>query len=93
MLTRARKPIVAAIIGTALLATTGAAFAQANCDTYGKLALRQMLQNEQKKCGFTGPEWNIDLKAHMDWCGTVGPEQWKVELQKREQALQRCVRK
>ena len=52
-----------------------------------------MQENEQKKCGLKGPEWNIDLKAHMDWCASVGPDQWKLQLQKREQALQQCARK
>ncbi len=89
-------------INAALLLTAGAAvimgmgpaaYAQANCDTYGKLALKQMQENEQKKCGLTGPEWNIDLKAHMAWCGTVGPDQWKLQLQKREQALAACAKK
>jgi hypothetical protein len=69
------------------------AFAQASCDMYGKLALKQMQENEQKKCGFKGPEWNTDLKAHMAWCGTVGPDQWKMQLQRREQALAACTKK
>jgi len=67
-----------------------AANAQANCDTYGKLALQQQKENEAEKCGFTGPEWSADLKAHMAWCGGVGPDQWKVQLQKRAQKLATC---
>lgn len=67
-----------------------AANAQANCDTYGKLALQQQKENEAEKCGFSGPEWSADLKAHMAWCAGVGPDQWKVQLQKRAQQLAKC---
>lgn len=69
------------------------AHAQANCETYGRLALKQMQDNEQKKCGYKGPEWSTDLKAHITWCGGVGPDQWKVQLQKRESALGMCQKK
>jgi hypothetical protein len=61
--------------------------AQANCDTYGKLALQQQKENEAGKCGFAGPEWSADLKAHMAWCAGVGPDQWKIQLQTRAQKL------
>jgi hypothetical protein len=71
---------------------TGAS-AQANCEMYGRLALQQMQQNTQQKCNLTGPEWSSDLKAHTTWCGSVGPDQWKVQLQKRDQALAACSSK
>lgn len=83
----------AAYAAAALLAAAAcspAANAQANCDTYGKLALQQQKENEAEKCGFSGPEWNPDLKAHMAWCAGVGPDQWKVQLQKRAQQLAAC---
>ncbi len=76
-----------------LASSSHGAFAQANCETYGKLALRQMQENELKKCGFKGLEWNTDLKAHVDWCASVGPDQWKAQLQKRELALATCIKK
>jgi hypothetical protein len=69
------------------------AHAQANCDTYGRLALQQQQENVELKCGFTGPEWSPDLKAHIAWCGTVGPDQWKVQLQTRKQQLDSCKAK
>ena len=75
------------------VAGAGAVHAQANCEMYGRLTLKQMQENEQKKCGFKGPEWSSDLKAHVAWCGTVGPDLWKMQLQKREQALAACGRK
>lgn len=80
-----------ALVSVAALAT--GAGAQANCDTYGKLALQQQQENVEGKCGFSGPEWSSDLKAHVAWCGTVGPDQWKVQLQKRKQQLDACKSK
>lgn len=69
------------------------AHAQANCETYGKLAIQQQQENVAEKCGFSGPEWSPDLKAHVAWCGGVGPDQWKSELQKRKQQLDACKSK
>ena len=89
----AKCTLPALAAGLAVVACGAPAFAQASCDLYGKLALKQMQENEQKKCGFKGPEWNSDLKAHIMWCGTVGPDQWKIQLQKREQALAACGKK
>lgn len=78
----------------ALLAGIGAqtqrSAAQATCEMYGKLAVQQQQANAEAGCGFTGDEWSSDLKRHVDWCGSVPPDQWKVELQKREQALDAC---
>ncbi len=54
---------------------------------YGKLALQQQKENEASKCGFSGAEWSPDLKAHIAWCSSVGPDQWKAQLQKRKQQL------
>jgi hypothetical protein len=87
---------LAAVALAALSGATGfatAASAQANCETYGKLALQQQQENVQAKCGFSGPEWSPDLKAHIAWCGGVGPDQWKVQLQKRKQQLDACKAK
>jgi hypothetical protein len=80
-----------ALVGAVALAS--GANAQANCDTYGKLALQQQQENATAKCGFSGPEWSPDLKAHIAWCGGVGPDQWKVQLQQRKQQLDACKAK
>lgn len=80
----------AAFAAMSAMALSGSAAAQANCDTYGKLALQQQKENETLKCGFTGPEWSPDLKAHIAWCTGVGPDQWKVQLQQRKQQLDTC---
>lgn len=69
----------------ALAATTVAA--QASCATYGKLTLRQAQENAQRNCGFEGPAWSKDLRAHIKWCSSVGPAQWKAELKKRADML------
>jgi hypothetical protein len=78
---------------TALVATavaSSAAQAQANCETYGKLAMQQQQENADNKCGYTGPQWSPDLKAHISWCGGVSPDEWKAELQTRRQKLDAC---
>lgn len=67
--------------------------ALANCDWYAQTALKQQQQNEQLKCGFTGPAWTRDLKAHLTWCGGVSPDNMKAEAQAREQQLQACAAK
>jgi hypothetical protein len=81
------------VLKAVLMAASSAVLAQANCEMYGRLALQQMQQNAQQKCNLTGPEWSSDLKAHTAWCGSVGPDQWKVQLQKRDQALAVCAAK
>jgi hypothetical protein len=81
----------AALTGAAL--SSGGALAQANCDEYGRLALKQQKENETGKCGFKGPEWSADLKAHVSWCQSVGPDKWKEQLQLRTQALGGCTPK
>jgi len=90
-------PRFCAALGAAVLgAATSlpiAAHAQANCEMYGKLALQQQQENVNEKCGFSGPEWSPDLKAHIVWCGSVGPEAWRAQLQKRKQQLDACKAK
>lgn len=68
-----------------------AAHAQANCTTYGNLALKQARENEQRKCGNSGPRWSTKLKEHVLWCSQVGPDKWRTELKERAKALQTCT--
>ena len=77
----------AALLGAG---TVPQAHAQASCDVYGRLAVQQQQENAELKCGFSGTEWSPDLKAHLAWCASVGPDQWKAELQKRKQQLDAC---
>jgi len=80
-----------AVAATSLLASR--AGAETGCEMYGRLALQQQQENVAEKCGFSGPAWSPDLKAHLSWCGSVGPDQWKAELQKRKQQLDACTAK
>ena len=65
----------------------------ASCDWYAKTALKQQQENEQRKCGFNGPEWSLDLTAHMNWCRGVAPDMWKKKAQQRDQQLAACAKK
>jgi hypothetical protein len=82
---------VAVAMGVAGLVT--AAHAQQSCDWYAKTALQQQQENEQKKCGFTGPAWNSDLKSHQAWCASQPPDAWRSEAQKRAKQLEGCAKK
>lgn len=86
----ARISLFAVIPAILAFGAVDTAMAQANCDLYGKLALQQQKENESLKCGFTGPSWSPDLKAHIAWCTGVGPDQWKAQLQSRKQQLDAC---
>jgi hypothetical protein len=55
--------------------------------------MQQQQENTANKCGYTGPQWSPELKAHIAWCGGVGPDQWKAELQMRQQKLDACKSK
>ena len=70
-----------------LVPTTASAY---DCATYGKISLKQFQENKQRNCKFAGPEWSPNLKAHISWCSTVGPDIWKAEIQKRAEMLKSC---
>lgn len=78
---------------SAVALTPAPASAQGNCEWYAKTALKQQQDNERLKCGFQGPEWNTDLRAHMTWCASVAPDVWKAQAQKRDQQLAACQKK
>lgn len=90
------RKMTAAAVAAVLMSVNlfGIATAHASgCATYGKLSLQQQRQNEQKNCGFEGPSWSSDLRKHVTWCSSVGPDQWKAELQTREKMLaEECKR-
>jgi len=76
-----------------MLAAPRAAIAQAaSCGWYADTAIKQQQQNEVRKCGFSGPEWNTDRAAHLAWCGTQSPDSWKAQAQNRERKLAGCKR-
>jgi hypothetical protein len=41
---------------------------RARCKQYAHRAMRQVRQNVDWKCGFTGPRWSADPNAHLNWC-------------------------
>lgn len=69
------------------------ASAQSTCDWYARTAVKQQQENEQKKCGFKGPDWSSDVKAHATWCAGVPADVWRELAQKRDRDLASCVRK
>lgn len=74
---------------------TGAVFvapaaAQSSCAWYTREALRQQQDNIRGHCGFQGPSWSSDMKAHAAWCATARPDDWRAEARKREQMLATC---
>lgn len=78
------------LAGTVMLSAaplSTVAYAQATCDWYGKQALKQQQINQEKKCGFIGPEWSADIKAHMTWCASVAPDVSKKAAQQRDVML------
>lgn len=77
----------------ALAALPLAAQTAPNCDWYAKTAQKQQQDNERLRCALKGPEWNVDLKAHLTWCQSVPPDAWKSMAQKRDQQLAECARK
>ena len=82
------------LAGLALLlaAPRDAAAQAANCAWYADTAIKQQQQNELRKCGFAGPEWNTDRQAHLAWCTTQSPDSWKAQAQNRERKLAGCKR-
>jgi len=88
-----RIPVIAAIAAlfTAGMGWSELARAQANCDWYANTALQQQKVNADRKCGFKGQSWSFDRSAHMVWCQSVGPDQWKRQAQFRDQELAKCA--
>jgi hypothetical protein len=79
--------------GAASVLTLNGAAAQSTCEWYGRHALKQQQENAERKCAFVGPEWSLDIKAHMTWCASVAPDVWKKAAQKRDQDLAACALK
>ena len=62
-----------------------------NCNQYAEQAVAQQRENLRLKCGFGGPKWSMDGKAHYKWCkegnrGSIAGG----ELEKRENRLKKC---
>ena len=79
-------------LASALALSAPAGAQAANCAWYADTSLKQQQQNELKKCGFRGPEWNTSRQTHLLWCATQTPDAWKAQAHKREQMLAGCKR-
>jgi len=78
-----------ALAGAGLVAIQGAN-AGNNCKSYALSAAKQHKENEQRSCGFKGPDWSKDIKAHQKWCASVPPQMWRDMLKKRQEMLASC---
>lgn len=86
--------LIAGVAGmAAVIAFASDANAQASCDWYAKTALKQQQDNERLKCGYRGPEWSANLADHMRWCGSVAPDVWRTQAQRRDAQLAQCAKK
>ena len=86
---------IAALSLAALALPAGASTALAQaaaCGWYADMAIKQQQQNELRKCGFTGPEWNNNRQAHLTWCASQSADTWKAQAQNRERLLAGCKR-
>ena len=86
---RNSKTAMTAVLAGAFLALPMAS-ASANCPAYAKLSLQQQQENIRKGCGFTGPEWEADMKGLIAWCSKVSPQESQGMLKKRSAALAGC---
>lgn len=85
-----RTIAAAAALISGLFGAVSSVSAQATCDWYANTALQQQKANVDRKCGFKGESWSFDRGAHILWCQSVGPDQWKRQAQFREQELTKC---
>lgn len=87
--------IAAAALLAGLAATGQVVLAQQaiNCDWYADTALKQQKLNADRKCGLKGESWHFDRAAHVAWCQGVGPDQWRLQAQFRDQELAKCQAK
>jgi hypothetical protein len=60
------------------------------CDKYAKDAVLQNQENLRIPCGFLGPKWSSDYKAHFNWCMSGNLSNTKSENTGRQQALAQC---
>ena len=86
-----RTAAVLAAIAALTSSWSSGASAQANCDWYANTALQQQKVNADRKCGFKGESWSFDRSAHIAWCQSVSPDQWRRQAQFRDHELQKCA--
>lgn len=77
------------LLATPLFLSTSVRAAD-NCKWYALTSAKQQKENEQKSCGFKGPQWSKNIKKHDRWCQGQPPQVWKSIIEKRQKALAGC---
>jgi hypothetical protein len=62
------------------------------CEIYADRAALQGKENEDLRCGFTGPRWSRSWDVHYDWCFKAKRDSSGREWQERNAAMNRCKR-
>jgi hypothetical protein len=92
-------PLLAILTAVTAIATSLAARADhtqhgAHCNLYASKAAEQQRRNVNSNCGYTGPAWSFDRKAHYNWCMTLTDAPYfratSIEKGNREKALKKC---
>lgn len=60
------------------------------CVKYAADAIAQYQEMVRLKCGLSGPAWNGDRNAHLQWCMATGGNHAADESRKRQAALKTC---
>lgn len=60
------------------------------CTGYAEQAAAQIEENRERGCGFLGPRWSPDSRAHYEWCLAAPLEEVRREAEARARALERC---
>lgn len=64
------------------------------CQDYARTAVAQNEENLRKQCGFTGPRWQSNFNAHLNWCRNIPNKDFAIvglERQARAEMLKRCL--
>jgi hypothetical protein len=72
------------------MATAAPASAEEDCNWYAQTTAKQAQENTAKNCGLVGDGWSTDLKVNIAYCQAVAPEQWRADIEMRQQELQKC---
>ena len=88
-LTMASTVLTAAVLVAPFVLSTDVGAAD-NCKWYALTSAKQQKENERKSCGFKGPQWSKNIKAHNNWCQGQPPQVWKSMVEKRQKALSGC---
>ncbi len=63
---------------------------RASCEVYARIAQVQAQANERFRCGFRGPQWDLDIAPHFRWCRWAPRSDLARDQLYRSQRLQDC---